>query len=155
MPQSSTAAAAAASPSFRASSLFAALQRRLEHSKVRACISTPLSPTRPSQTGRTMVRSVGCVFHFIVTRGDARKSFTVDLASGAGRISEGAPRQGAPAGCTVHVSDADLAEIVEGKMAPEDAYLQGRVRLEGDAKCAPPLCVLCVACVCLQRRVRA
>ena len=33
------------------------------------------------------------------------------------------------------MADADLADIADGRMEPEDAYLQGRVKLEGDAKC--------------------
>lgn len=78
------------------------------------------------------MRRVGCVYHFIVTKGDIRKSWTVDLSAGNGRVVEGAPK--APAQCTVHLTDSDLADIIDGKLQPEDAYLEGKVQLEGDAK---------------------
>ncbi|MES1912350.1 MAG: hypothetical protein MHM6MM_004638 [Cercozoa sp. M6MM] len=84
-----------------------------------------------------VVAKVGCTFLFEISKGDAKKSFLVDLKSGSGSITEGAA--GASADCTVIINDDDFAKLMAGKLNPMAAFSQGKLKLKGNMMLAQKL----------------
>ncbi len=78
---------------------------------------------------------------------DARVKFDIQGEDGGVWIFDcrGQPtvtREDSSADCTVIMSSADLTRIASGDLNPQVAYLQGKIRLEGDYHAALRLSVL-------------
>jgi len=65
-------------------------------------------------------------FHLRITGAD-EKSWTIDLQDRS--VTEG---NGRPADATLTIRDAHLAEILRGHLDPQIAFVQGKLRVEGD-----------------------
>jgi WS/DGAT/MGAT family acyltransferase len=65
-------------------------------------------------------------FHLCITGADD-KSWTIDLQERS--VTEG---NGRPADATLTIRDAHLAEILSGKLDPKIAFVQGKLRVDGD-----------------------
>jgi len=65
-------------------------------------------------------------FHLCVTGADD-KSWTIDLQDRS--VTEG---NGRPADATLTIRDAHLAEILRGNLDPQIAFVQGKLRVDGD-----------------------
>jgi len=81
--------------------------------------------------GAEQVQKIGGVYHFKITNGPNgdSQSWTVDLKSGNGRIAPEAP---ASADCTITVGDEDCMLMFSGKMNPQQAFMQGKIKLTGN-----------------------
>jgi len=65
-------------------------------------------------------------FHLRITGAD-EKSWTIDLRDRS--VTEG---NGTPADATLTIRDAHLAEILRGNLDPQIAFVQGKLRVDGD-----------------------
>lgn len=88
-----------------------------------------------------MVKKVGSVFRFDVTKGKEQKSWIVDLKS-KGSVTKVAHDSKIQADCTISMEDADLVKMISGKLDAQTAFMQGQLKLSGDMMLATKLGVL-------------
>ena len=81
--------------------------------------------------GAALVQKIGAVFHFEVTpdAGGEPVVYTVDLKNGDGSITKG--RQGT-ADATFCIKDDDLVQVSQGKLNPQVAFMQGKMKIKGN-----------------------
>ncbi len=79
------------------------------------------------------VQEVNAVYHFSLS-GDNGGDWTVDLKTPEVRV-------GADSGadCTVHMETTDFMDMVEGRLPGPQAFMTGKLRLEGDIALAMKL----------------
>jgi alkyl sulfatase BDS1-like metallo-beta-lactamase superfamily hydrolase len=70
----------------------------------------------------------GGVFHFAVT-GDVPTDWTIDLRTNPGSVKKGKPDN---ADAAFTVADEHLVKITEGKLDVQTAFIQGRLKIDGD-----------------------
>ncbi|KAI5632556.1 SCP-2 sterol transfer family domain-containing protein [Phthorimaea operculella] len=84
-----------------------------------------------------VAKSINGVFLYnIAEKGKTLKQWTLDLKSV--EVYEGAPKSG-KADVTVTVSDDDMVDIAAGTLAPQVAYLKGKLKLAGNIMLAQKL----------------
>jgi 3-hydroxyacyl-CoA dehydrogenase/3a,7a,12a-trihydroxy-5b-cholest-24-enoyl-CoA hydratase len=81
--------------------------------------------------GKKLVDKVAAVFQFDITEkkgGATVKSWTIDLKNGSGSCKEGAPEK-----YDAHftMTDDDFVQVCNGKLNPQTAFLQGRMKIKG------------------------
>jgi putative sterol carrier protein len=76
---------------------------------------------------------VGAVYKFVIN-GDGGGTWLVNLKDEVG-ITEG----DGEASCTVTVEDADFVEIIEGRLNGQMAFMQGKLKIDGDMSLAMKL----------------
>lgn len=81
--------------------------------------------------GAAFVQKVQAVFHFEIkaTASSEPKFFTIDLKNGNGSIAAG--KVGSPDATFVMLDD-DLAAIADGKLNPQVAFMQGKMKIRGN-----------------------
>eukprot|EP01017_Pseudomicrothorax_dubius_P001104 TRINITY_DN0_c351_g1_i1.p1 TRINITY_DN0_c351_g1~~TRINITY_DN0_c351_g1_i1.p1 ORF type:complete len:119 (-),score=38.60 TRINITY_DN0_c351_g1_i1:56-412(-) len=81
--------------------------------------------------GDEIVKKVGSVFYFEISRakGETPSVWTVDLKNGKGSIKKG--KEGS-ADATFIMLDDDLISMAEGKLHPQQAFLEGKMRIKGN-----------------------
>ena len=122
------AAAAASSPAggvavagFESAAIFASLEGRL------------------TAAGDAPVKQVGAVYEFHVTGGAGGKaqSWTVDLKSGPhGKVAAGKP---AKADVVLTLSDQNCTLLFNGKLNPQQAFMGGQLKMQGNMALAMKL----------------
>ena len=87
--------------------------------------------------GKEAVAKVGAVFHFELRakKGDKPTIYTVDLKNGNGAIQEG-KIAGVKPDATFVMLDADLVNLFAGKLDPQQAFMQGKMKIRGNMKAA-------------------
>ena len=75
-----------------------------------------------------VVQKIGAIYQFNIS-GPGGGSWSVDCTQPGGRI---APGTSGGAKCTVAATDADFLAIVNGKLNPQMAFMQGKVKMTGD-----------------------
>lgn len=82
-------------------------------------------------TGAELVKRIGAVFHFEITTPGSSESvwFTVDLKNGNGSIAKG--KQGT-ADTVFIMADDDLIAVAQGKLNPQVAFMQGKMKIKGN-----------------------
>ncbi|XP_077464129.1 sterol carrier protein 2b isoform X2 [Stigmatopora argus] len=86
---------------------------------------------RQEQDGEAFVKKIGGVFAFKVKDGPAGKEATwlVDVKNGGGRVHNDTAQK---ADCTIAVSDSDLLAVMSGKVNPQTAFFQGKLKITGN-----------------------
>ena len=81
--------------------------------------------------GASVVAKVGAVYHFEMrkAKGDKPEIITVDLKNGNGNIVFG--KEG-KADATFIMLDADFVKLFEGKLKPQDAFMNGKMKIRGN-----------------------
>lgn len=83
------------------------------------------------EDGNQFVKKIGGVFAFKVKDGPGGKEGTwiVDVKNGKGSVSTDAATK---ADCTIAMSDDDLLALMTGKMNPQTAFFQGKLKITGN-----------------------
>ncbi|XP_057697471.1 sterol carrier protein 2b [Corythoichthys intestinalis] len=83
------------------------------------------------QEGEAFVKKIGGVFAFKVKDGPGGKEATwvVDVKNGSGRVHNDTAEK---ADCTIAMSDSDLLAMMTGKINPQTAFFQGKLKITGN-----------------------
>lgn len=84
--------------------------------------------------GKPLIPKVAAVFNFEITpkKGDpVAKTWTIDLKNGQGRVDEARSES---ADATFTMTDEDFENICLGKLNPQQAFLQGKMKIKGNMK---------------------
>ena len=87
------------------------------------------------ESGAETVKKVGFVYHFEISaaKGQAPTVWTVDLKNGSGSIKTG--REG-KADATFALLDDDAVALFQGKLNPQTAFMQGKMKIKGNMQAA-------------------
>ncbi|KAK6308786.1 hypothetical protein J4Q44_G00202490 [Coregonus suidteri] len=81
--------------------------------------------------GESFVKKIGGVFAFKVKDGPDGEEVTwiVDVKNGKGCVHNDTAKK---ADCTIAMLDADLLSLMTGKMNPQTAFFQGKLKITGN-----------------------
>ncbi|XP_053511504.1 sterol carrier protein 2 isoform X2 [Artibeus jamaicensis] len=98
---------------FKASLIFKEIEKKLE------------------EEGEQFVKKIGGIFAFKVKEGPGGKEATwvVDVKNGKGSVL---PNSDKKADCTITMADSDLLALMTGKMNPQSAFFQGKLKITGN-----------------------
>ncbi|XP_039330529.1 sterol carrier protein 2 [Saimiri boliviensis] len=102
-----------ASDGFKANLVFKEIEKKLE------------------EEGEQFVKKIGGIFAFKVKDGPGGKEATwvVDVKNGKGSVL---PNSDKKADCTITMADSDLLALMTGKMNPQSAFFQGKLKITGN-----------------------
>jgi len=86
--------------------------------------------------GKTVCARVNAVFHFEVLRTPDDKNstvFTIDMKNSPGSVREGRFDK---ADATFIMTDDNIVALAEGKLNPQQAFLQGKMKVKGNVSAA-------------------
>ena len=75
-----------------------------------------------------VVAKINAVYQFNVS-GPGGGAWSVDCTAPGGLVS---PGTSAAARCTVVITDADLINVVNGRLNPQMAFMSGKLKIQGD-----------------------
>ncbi|XP_005353595.1 non-specific lipid-transfer protein [Microtus ochrogaster] len=83
------------------------------------------------EEGEQFVKKIGGIFAFKVKDGPGGKEATwvVDVKNGKGSVH---PNSDKKADCTITMADSDLLAMMTGKMNPQSAFFQGKLKIAGN-----------------------
>ncbi|XP_022352906.1 non-specific lipid-transfer protein isoform X3 [Enhydra lutris kenyoni] len=83
------------------------------------------------EEGEEFVKKIGGIFAFKVKDGPEGKEATwvVDVKNGKGSVL---PNSDKKADCTITMADSDLLALMTGKMNPQSAFFQGKLKITGN-----------------------
>ncbi|KAK2540474.1 Podn [Columba guinea] len=83
------------------------------------------------EEGEQFVKKIGGVFAFKIKDGPGGKEATwiVDVKNGKGSVAVNSDQK---ADCTITMADADLLALMTGKMNPQTAFFQGKLKIAGN-----------------------
>uniref|UniRef100_A0A8D2M7T3 Sterol carrier protein 2 n=1 Tax=Zonotrichia albicollis TaxID=44394 RepID=A0A8D2M7T3_ZONAL len=83
------------------------------------------------EEGEQFVKKIGGVFAFKVKDGPGGKEATwiVDVKNGKGSVAVNSDKK---ADCTITMADTDLLALMTGKMNPQTAFFQGKLKISGN-----------------------
>lgn len=110
-PSSASSASSGAASDFKAQAVFDALSKRI------------------GTEGAALVSKVNGVFEFDLGANGKRQSWTVDLKSSTPSVKEG--KQGTP-NVTLTMNDEDFVALMTGKLNPQNAFMNGKLKIKGD-----------------------
>ncbi|GAA6090981.1 sterol carrier protein 2 [Tachysurus ichikawai] len=86
---------------------------------------------RLQEEGESYVKKISGVFAFKVKDGPDGKEalWVVDVKNGNGSVTNDA---GKKSDCTITMSDADLIDLMTGKLNPQTAFFQGKLKITGN-----------------------
>eukprot|EP01027_Heterolobosea_sp_BB2_P009093 GEZU01013445.1.p1 GENE.GEZU01013445.1~~GEZU01013445.1.p1 ORF type:complete len:427 (-),score=97.02 GEZU01013445.1:139-1419(-) len=113
-------------PGFKASEIFAAIEKRV------------------AAEGAALVPKINGVIQFDITADTTKtvQSWTVDLKSGSGKVYAGAAAATGKADCTLSMTDTVFVSLMQGKLNPQSAFMQGKLKLQGNLQLATKLGLL-------------
>lgn len=111
--QISAAPTSSAGDGFKANLVFKEIEKKLE------------------EEGEQFVKKIGGIFAFKVKDGPGGKEATwvVDVKNGKGSVL---PNSDKKADCTITMADSDLLALMTGKMNPQSAFFQGKLKIAGN-----------------------
>uniref|UniRef100_F1LQ55 Sterol carrier protein 2 n=3 Tax=Rattus norvegicus TaxID=10116 RepID=F1LQ55_RAT len=111
--QISAAPTSSAGDGFKANLIFKEIEKKLE------------------EEGEEFVKKIGGIFAFKVKDGPGGKEATwvVDVKNGKGSVL---PDSDKKADCTITMADSDLLALMTGKMNPQSAFFQGKLKIAGN-----------------------
>ncbi|ELK26728.1 PREDICTED: non-specific lipid-transfer protein [Myotis davidii] len=111
--QIEAAPTSAAVEGFKANLVFKEIEKKLE------------------EEGEQFVKKIGGIFVFKVKDGPGGKEATwvVDVKNGKGSVL---PNSDKKADCTITMADSDLMALMTGKMNPQSAFFQGKLKIAGN-----------------------
>lgn len=111
--QVSAAPTGSAGDGFKANLVFKEIEKKLE------------------EEGEQFVKKIGGIFAFKVKDGPGGKEATwvVDVKNGKGSVL---PNSDKKADCTITMADSDLLALMTGKMNPQSAFFQGKLKIAGN-----------------------
>ncbi|XP_012290043.2 sterol carrier protein 2 isoform X2 [Aotus nancymaae] len=111
--QVEAAPTSSASDGFKANLVFKEIEKKLE------------------EEGEQFVKKIGGIFAFKVKDGPGGKEATwvVDVKNGKGSVL---PNSDKKADCTITMADSDLLALMTGKMNPQSAFFQGKLKITGN-----------------------
>ncbi|NXI53272.1 NLTP protein, partial [Chloroceryle aenea] len=83
------------------------------------------------EEGEQFVKKIGGVFAFKIKDGPGGKEATwiVDVKNGKGSVAVNSDKK---ADCTITMADTDLLALMTGKMNPQTAFFQGKLKVSGN-----------------------
>ncbi|TRZ01153.1 hypothetical protein DNTS_017556 [Danionella cerebrum] len=83
------------------------------------------------EDGEQFVKKIGGVFAFKVKDGPdgSEAIWVVDVKNGKGSVHNDTDQK---ADCTIAMADSDLLELMTGKMNPQTAFFQGKLKITGN-----------------------
>lgn len=83
------------------------------------------------ETGPALVKKIGAIYHLEILPAPGAEAvvFTVDLKNGTGSLTKG--RVG-NADTTFTMTDDDFMGIAQGKLNPQVAFMQGKMKIKGN-----------------------
>eukprot|EP01132_Coremiostelium_polycephalum_P005246 gene5246-6528_t len=75
-----------------------------------------------------LVKSVNGIYLFNIATSSGEKAYTVDLKTGKGSVSSGAP---AKADCTISIKEEDFLALMAGKVNGQALFGQGKLKIKG------------------------
>ncbi|XP_026854161.2 non-specific lipid-transfer protein [Electrophorus electricus] len=83
------------------------------------------------EEGEVYVKKMGGVFAFKVNAGPGGREglWVVDVKNGKGSVDNDAEKK---ADCTISMGDADLLDLMTGKLNPQTAFFQGKLKINGN-----------------------
>ncbi|XP_006977786.1 sterol carrier protein 2 isoform X1 [Peromyscus maniculatus bairdii] len=119
-PQIEAAPTSSAGDGFKADLVFKEIEKKLE------------------EEGEQFVKKIGGIFAFKVKDGPGGKEATwvVDVKNGKGSVL---PNSDKKADCTITMADSDLLALMTGKMNPQSAFFQGKLKIAGNMALAMKL----------------
>jgi putative sterol carrier protein len=86
-------------------------------------------------SGADAVKKVNAVYHFEIAEAKGKEPvvWTVDLKNGTGSIQDG--KQG-KADATFALVDNDAVDLFSGKLNPQTAFMQGKLKIKGNMQAA-------------------
>ncbi|XP_064604481.1 sterol carrier protein 2-like [Liolophura sinensis] len=82
-----------------------------------------------AQDGPALVKTVKGTFAFKCKKGNQEAVWFVDVKNGSGAVKFGATDK---ADCTITMADEDLVKLMTGKMNPQQAFFQGKLKIAGN-----------------------
>lgn len=83
------------------------------------------------EKGGDIVKKVGFVYHMDISpaKGKPATTWTIDLKNGNGSITKG--KEG-KADATFVMVDSDAVALFDGKLNPQTAFMQGKMKIRGN-----------------------
>merc|ERR1711990_310694 len=82
--------------------------------------------------GKELIPKVDAVFGFEITKKKGEKAsaiYAIDLKNGQGKTTKGAPEK---ADATFTMTDDDFFNVCMGKLNPQIAFMQGKMKIKGN-----------------------
>lgn len=82
--------------------------------------------------GKAVVPKVAAIFGFEITKtkgGKVEASYEIDLKNGQGNVKKGKPEK---ADATFTMTDDDFEAVCLGKLNPQIAFMQGKMKIKGN-----------------------
>lgn len=82
--------------------------------------------------GKDLIPKVDSIFGFEITLAKGEKPravYEIDLKNGQGKCQKGAP---AKADATFTMTDSDFEQVCLGKLNPQIAFMQGKMKIKGN-----------------------
>lgn len=92
---------------------------------------------RVKAEGPSLVRKVKGTFYFKITGSDGTvQEWLVDLKNGNGSVTKNPGKKG---DCNIAMKDEDFVNMVSGKLGPQKAFFEGKLKVTGNTALAMKL----------------